>query len=76
MRNVAQWFTVILAMTTSSAWAASGTPEEQAACRHDVRRFCDKLPANSDDSLYLQCLEINRSNLSAKCLAVLTDHGR
>jgi hypothetical protein len=53
-----------------------GTPEEQAACRPDVRRFCSKVKADADPVEFLKCLENNRDALSKKCLAVLIDHGR
>ena len=71
---------VLLALTltcvSTMALAASGTPEEQAACSPDVRKFCSKIPQGSDDNAYLMCLENNRDKLSVKCLKVLTDHGR
>lgn len=61
---------------SSMVWAMSGTPEEQAACSPDVRKFCAKVPPGSDDIAYLTCLVNNRDALSVKCLGVLTDHGR
>src|SRR5271168_763846 len=61
---------------SSVALATSGTPQEQAACSPDVRKFCKKVPPGSDDSAYLACLENNRDALSIKCLNVLMDHGR
>lgn len=66
----------LLVGVSSSAFAVSGTPEEQDACRPDVRRFCSKMPPNADDTAYLNCLENNRDKLSIKCLNVLMDHGR
>jgi hypothetical protein len=68
---------LILAGASSAAVAqSSGTPEEQAACRPDVRRFCGKLPPGAGDMEYLKCLEVHRDDLTKKCLAVLVDHGR
>ena len=71
---------VLLTLTfislSSMALAMSGTPEEQAACSPDVRKFCKKVPPGSEDSAYLACLENNRDALSIKCLNVLLDHGR
>ena len=61
---------------SSMALAMSGTPEEQAACSPDVRKFCKKVPPGSEDSAYLACLENNRDALTIKCLNVLMDHGR
>ncbi len=68
--------TLILLIVASTAWAQSGTPEEQDACRPDVRRFCSKVDPNGGDSAFLACLEANRDSLTPKCLQVLTDHGR
>jgi hypothetical protein len=67
---------LVLAAASSTALAQSGTPQEQAACRPDVRRFCGKLPRNADNMEYLKCLELHRDDLTKKCLAVLVDHGR
>ena len=60
----------------ATAWAESGTPEEQAACRSDVRRFCAKLPRNAPDGDFLACLQAHRDRLAPKYLAVLTNHGQ
>ncbi len=69
--------TFILAMYPLVGWGAeTGTPDEQDACRPDVRRFCYKLSPNADPNDFLMCLENNRDRLSKKCLAVLMDHGR
>jgi len=68
--------TLALISLSSTAMAVSGTPEEQAACSPDVRKFCKKVPPGSEDSAYLACLENNRDALSIKCLNVLLDHGR
>ncbi len=67
---------VVLSSVSSMAFAVSGTPEEQAACRPDVRKFCSKVPPGSEDTAYLTCLENNRDALTIKCLNVLMDHGR
>jgi hypothetical protein len=67
---------LIFVSLSSTAMAMSGTPEEQAACSPDVRKFCKKVPPGSEDSAYLACLENNRDALSIKCLNVLMDHGR
>ena len=65
-----------LAAVSSSALAQlAGTPQEQAACRPDVRRFCYKVTENQGTNAYLQCLQEHRSRLSAGCRAVLENHG-
>jgi hypothetical protein len=61
---------------SSLAFAQSGTPEEQAACRPDVRRFCHMLKEQDGDQAYLRCLESHRDDLSAACKKVLADHNR
>ena len=68
--------TLILTSLSSAALAQSGTPEEQAACRPDVRRFCSHVAADAGDTAFLVCLENNRDHLTKKCLAVLIDHNR
>jgi hypothetical protein len=50
-----------------------GTPQEQKACSHDASRFCRK--QLSDDSAVQQCLQQNRTKLSASCKKVFESHG-
>ena len=64
-----------LLILSSSAMAQSGTPEEQAACRPDVRRFCYRIKESEGSGGYLQCLQEHRTSLSARCRAVLESHG-
>jgi len=59
----------------ASAAAQSGTPEEQAACRPDVRRFCFKITPDQGNDAFLQCLQAHRDKLSQRCRAVLDGHG-
>lgn len=61
---------------SSMALAASGTPEQEAACRPDVRKFCHKLKPTDGDDLYLQCLELNRDSLSKPCSDMLKSYGK
>ncbi len=57
------------------AQAASGTPEQQAACRPDVRRYCHKIPQNAGDNAFMSCLQEHRARLSAPCRSVLESNG-
>ena len=61
---------------SSLTFAESGTPEEQAACRPDVRRFCHTIKEQDGDDAFLACLELHRDELSVACRDVLKDHGR
>jgi hypothetical protein len=61
---------------SSAAFADMGTPEEQAACRPDVRKFCYKIPQSAGDKAFQQCLEANRDKLSANCVRVMMEHKR
>jgi hypothetical protein len=64
-----------VAALSSLAFAATGTPLEQAACRQDVRKFCHALKEANGDEAYVQCLQAHRDQLSAACRKVLTDNG-
>ena len=65
----------LLTSLTTIAFAQSGTPEEQAACRPDVRRFCYKLKEDAGSTAFLECLQAHRARLSKPCLHVLESHG-
>jgi len=65
----------VLIGASSIAMAQSGTPQEQAACRPDVRRFCYKLHEGDGTSAYLECLQQHRAKLTSRCRAVLESHG-
>ena len=67
--------TGLLATFATVAFAQSGTPEEQAACRADVRKFCAKISGPEGSNTFLQCLQAHRARLSKPCLAVLEKHG-
>ena len=64
-----------LLVLSSSAMAQSGSSEEQAACRPDVRRFCYKIKESGGSNAFLQCLQEHRARLSPRCRAVLESHG-
>jgi hypothetical protein len=51
----------------------SGSKEEQAACRSDVRRLCGRI-GKGDDQKYRDCLQTHFSELSQKCQQVLMNH--
>jgi hypothetical protein len=65
---------LLAAMSPAAAWAQnSGSKEEQAACRADVRRFCGKVSAGGEQK-YRDCLQAHFSQLSQKCQQVLMNH--
>ena len=90
MRPAALALAVMFASVTGTAWAQSqaprtmplplpfpnfqGTPEEQAACRPDVDRFCRE--AVPDTFRVLACLQSERARISAPCWRVLESHGQ
>ena len=51
-----------------------GTPEEQAACSPDVRKFCGS--DLQDTMRVLACLQANRPKISPACNRVLVSHGQ
>ena len=66
----------VLTAATSAAFAQGGTPEQQAACRPDVRRFCHSSPPGSGDGAFLACLQQHRERLRRACREVLEGHGQ
>jgi hypothetical protein len=73
IRNFVLSFMLISA---SSLAQAGGSPEEQAACRPDVRRFCHHLRTDEGDMAFLACLQEHRAKLTPKCLNVLVSNGQ
>jgi hypothetical protein len=67
---------VTLASTATFSQAMPGSPQEQAACRPDTRRFCIHIKPEMGPFAYLGCLQSNRAKLSKACLAVLESHGQ
>jgi hypothetical protein len=49
------------------------SPQEDAACRRDVSRFCRGM--SRDPPVILACLQSNRARLSKRCQTVLRNHG-
>ena len=90
MRPSALALAVVFACLTTAAWGQGqapaplplplpfpnpqGTPEEQAACRPDVDRFCrDAVP---DTFRVLACLQRERARIGEPCRRVLERHGQ
>ena len=66
---------VLLGVSSMALADTSGTPEQRAACGHDVRKFCRKLKEADGAFAYLQCLESNRDSLSTPCSTMLKSYG-
>ena len=59
-----------LALTLSASLAlAQGTPQQRAACRPDVVKFCKG--KGEDPGVLLTCLEDNKDKISEKCRKVI-----
>jgi hypothetical protein len=56
--------------------APRGTTQEEAACRRDVRKFCQDIPTSAGSLTFLRCLQENRSKISKACQNVLASHGQ
>jgi hypothetical protein len=48
-----------------------GTPEQRAACRPDVRRFCRHVKPDEGPMAYVSCLSEHREKLRPTCVRVL-----
>ena len=57
------------------AQGSSGTPEDQAACRASVKRFCTQA-IQGGDMMVLACLQQNRPRISKSCRQVLIKYGQ
>ena len=73
MRVFLVLFLVISGASAALAQTHQGTQTEQQACSRDASRFCRKDLGN--DGLVQQCLQQNRTRLSASCKAVFQSHG-
>jgi hypothetical protein len=67
---------VLAGAPSAPAIANSGTPEEQAACRPDVRKFCHHIHEDAGDMVFLACLQEHRAKLSVKCRTLLESNGQ
>lgn len=62
----------------ASPLIGQGNDQERAACRPDVMRFCRQLIKDNQDDVFsiLECLQSNRTRISAPCQRVLASHGQ
>ena len=64
----------LLAASTAHAQQAEemGTPEQRAACSHDVGRYCKSVKPEDGPFAYLDCLQKHQEKLRPTCLKVIT----
>jgi hypothetical protein len=66
---------IALALLAAGAAAlAQGTPQQRAACRADVAKFCKGL--GDDPGLILDCLEKNKDKIAEKCQKVIAENDK
>ncbi len=61
---------VLVSAPLPSAFA-QGTPQQRAACRPDVVKFCKG--KGDDPGVLLSCLEENKDKISDKCRKVIEE---
>ena len=72
---VARLSLIALALLGARAAAlAQGTPQQRAACRADVAKFCKGL--GDDPGLILDCLEKNKDKIAEKCQKVIAENDK
>jgi hypothetical protein len=69
-----RWLLLLVLLLPGAAAQAQGTPQEEAACRPDVRRLCRGM--GPDMSVVLGCLKGHADRLSRGCRRVLESHGQ
>jgi hypothetical protein len=62
---------VVLVSAPLSLAFAQGTPQQRAACRPDVVKFCKG--KGEDPGVLLGCLEENKDKISDKCRKVIEE---
>ena len=65
-------FAIVAALSIVPTLAlAQGTPQQRAACRPDVVKFCKG--KGEDPGVLLGCLEDNKDKISEKCRKVIEE---
>jgi hypothetical protein len=62
---------IAVSLSMSAPVFAQGTPQQRAACRPDVVKFCKG--KGEDPGVLLACLEDNKEKISDKCRKVIDD---
>jgi hypothetical protein len=66
---------IVIASSGAAFAQGSGTPEDQAACRASVKRYCTQA-IQGGDMMVLACLQQNRPRISKSCQQVLVKYGQ
>jgi hypothetical protein len=68
------------ALAVTATFQQVGTSAQRreaiAACGHDARLYCRSLKETDGPYAYLACLGLNRSRLTARCIALLVHYGQ
>jgi hypothetical protein len=64
-------FVVVAVSIVPTLALAQGTPQQRAACRPDVAKFCKG--KGEDPGVLLTCLEDNKDKISEKCRKVIEE---
>ena len=69
---------LVLGISGVQQVSAQANDQERAACRQDVKRFCQaELQRNPDDVISITgCLQSNRLRISRICRSALANHGQ
>jgi len=70
---------LVLGISGVQQVSAQANDQERAACRQDVKRFCQaELQRNPDDVIkyYWLSAQANRSRISRVCRSALANHGQ
>jgi Cysteine rich repeat len=63
---------IVIAATSSAAWAQTHTAAEERACRGDAHRLCKEVL--HDEFQVASCLQEHRDRVSRACRAVMESH--
>ena len=74
-RFIIAFAAIVLLPSAAFAQGSSGTPEDQAACRASVKRYCTQAIQGGDMAV-LACLQQNRPRISKPCRQVLIKYGQ
>ncbi len=69
--SLLRFMTVAFAIAFSASAFAQGTPQQRAACRPDVAKFCKG--KGEDPGVLYDCLKDNKEKISDRCRKVIEE---